>query len=68
MMDALEGDLSFGVVGISTIVIGSFDGSWGLPVLMLTLLLALKYIGVPLFRSLLAWERYLGWPAQLLPP
>jgi len=49
-MDALEGDLSLGVVGVSTIVIGSFDGGWGLPVLILTLLLALKYKGVSLFR------------------
>jgi len=48
-MDALEGDLSLGVVGVSTIVIGSFDGGWGLPVLILTLLLALKYKGVSLF-------------------
>jgi len=49
-MDALEGDLSLGVVGVSTIVIGSFDGGWGLPVLILTLLLALKYRGVSLFH------------------
>jgi len=49
-MDALEGDLSLGVVGVSTIVIGSFDGCWGMPVLILTLLLALKYRGVSLFH------------------
>ena len=49
-MDALEGDLSLGVVGLSKIVIGSFDGGWGLPVLIFTLLLALKYRGVSLFR------------------
>ena len=49
-MDALEGDLSFGVVGVSTMVIGSFDGGWGLLVLILTLLLALKYRGVSLFH------------------
>ena len=30
-MVALEGDLSFGVVGVLAIVIGSFDGGWGLP-------------------------------------
>ena len=49
-MDALEGDLSLGVVGVSTIVIVSFHGGWGLPVLILTLLLALKYRGVSLFH------------------
>jgi len=49
-MDALEGDLSFGAIGVSIIVIGSFDGGWGLPVLILTLLLALKYRGVSLFH------------------
>jgi len=49
-MDALEGDLSLSVVGISTIVIGSSHGGWGLPVLILTLLLALKYKGVSLFH------------------
>src|ERR1700728_835537 len=49
-MEALEGDLSLGVVGVSTIVIGYLDGGWGLPVLILTLLLALKYRGVSLFR------------------
>jgi len=49
-MDALEGDVSLGVVGVSTIVIGSFDGGWGLLVLILTLLLALKYKGVSLFH------------------
>ena len=49
-MDALEGDVSLGVVGVSTIVIGSFDGGWGLPALILTLLLALKYKGASLFH------------------
>ena len=49
-MDALEGDLSFGVVGVSTMVIGSLDGGWGMPVLILTLLLALKYRGGSLFH------------------
>lgn len=48
-MDALEGDVSLRAVGVSTIVIGSFDGGWGLLVLILTLLLALKYKGVSLF-------------------
>ena len=49
-MDALEGDLSFCVVGLYTIVIGSFDGGWGLLVLILTLLLALKYMEGSPFR------------------
>src|SRR5271168_1866617 len=49
-MEDLEGDLSLSVVGASTIMIGSLDGGWGLPVLILTLLLALKYKGVSLFR------------------
>ena len=49
-MDAMEGDVSLGAVGVSTIVIGSFDGGWGLPVLILTLLLSLKYKGVSLFH------------------
>jgi len=42
-MDALERDLSFCVAGMSTIVIGSFDGGWRLLVFILTLLLALIY-------------------------
>lgn len=49
-MDGLEGDLSFCVAGVSTIVIGSFDGGWGLLVFILTLLLALKYMESSLFR------------------
>jgi len=49
-MDALEGDLSFCVAGVSTIVIGSFDGGWGLPVFILMLLLALKYMEGSLFH------------------
>ena len=49
-MDALEGDLSFCVAGVSTIVIGSFEGGWGLPVFIITLLLALKYMEGSLFH------------------
>jgi len=49
-MDALEGDISFGVACVSTIVMGSFDGGWGLPVFILMLLLALKYMEGSLFR------------------
>lgn len=49
-MDALEGDLSFYVVGVSIIVIGSFDGGWGLPVFILMLLLALKNMEASLFH------------------
>ena len=55
-MDALEGDPSFGVVGVSAIIIGSFNSGWGLPVLILTLLLALKYSG----SSLFCFSFYLG--------
>ena len=50
MTDIFEGDLSLGEVGVSSMVIGSLDGGWGLPVLILTLLLALKYRGVSLFH------------------
>ena len=40
-------------------VIGSLDGGWGLPVLILTLLLSLKYRGVSLFRFSFGWEEVL---------
>ena len=50
MTDILEGDFSLGEVGVSSTVIGSLDGGWGLPVLILTLLLALKYRGISLLR------------------
>jgi len=49
-MDAFEGDLSFCVAGVSKIVIGSFDGGWGLLVFIYMLLLALKYMEGSLFR------------------
>lgn len=49
-MDAIEEDLSFCLIGVSTIVIGSFDCGWGLPVFICMLLLALKYIEGSLFR------------------
>lgn len=49
-MDAFEGDFSFCVVGVSTIVIGSFDYGWGLPVFIRMLLLALKYMEGSLFH------------------
>ena len=49
-MDALEGDLSFCVAGVSTIMIGSFDGGWGMPVFIQMLLLALKYMEGSPFR------------------
>lgn len=55
MTHTLEGDFSFGEVGVSSMVIGSLDGGWGLPVLILTLLLALKYTGVSLFRFSFGW-------------
>ena len=48
--DIFEGDLSLGEVGASSIVIGLLDGGCGLPVFILTLLLALKYRGASLFR------------------
>lgn len=50
MTDIFEGGLSLGEVGVSFMVIGSLDGGWGLPILILTLLLALIYRGVSLFR------------------
>jgi len=40
----------FCVVGVSTIVIGSFERGLGLPISILTPLLALKYRGGSLFR------------------
>ena len=40
-------------------VIGSLDGGWGLPDLILTLLLALKYRGVSLFRFSFGWGEVL---------
>ena len=49
-MDAFEGDLSFCLVGVSTIVIGSFDCGWGLPIFICMLFLALKYMEGSLFH------------------
>ena len=49
-MDAFEGDFSFCVAGVSTIIIGSFDCGWGLLVFIRMLLLALKFMEGSLFR------------------
>ena len=49
-MDAFEGDLSFCLIGVSTIIIGSFDYGWSLPAFILVLLLALKYMEGSLFH------------------
>ena len=52
MIDILEGDSSFFLVVVSSMTIGSFDGGWGLPTLILVLLLALKYRVSPILDSL----------------
>lgn len=48
-MEISEGDSSFFIVGASSMIMGSFDGGWGLPTSIMVLLQALKYIDVYLF-------------------
>jgi len=50
VMDISEGDPSIGLGVVSSMIIGSFDCSWGLPTLIRVLLLALKYMEVYLFQ------------------
>jgi len=49
VIDILERDPSFFSVGASSIIIGYFDGGWGLSTFILVLLLALKYMDSSLF-------------------
>jgi len=49
VIEILEGDSSFVTVGASSMIMGSFEGGWGFPTLILVLLRDFKYINVYLF-------------------